>query len=38
MIGATAVVCKSYSEGNCRGAGNPAVIISDKPNCYKRNF
>lgn len=38
MIGANSVVCKSFPEGNCRVAGNPAGIISDKPNCYKRSL
>ena len=37
MIGANAVVCKSFSSGNCRIAGNPAKIISNKPNCYIRS-
>ena len=37
MIGANAVVCKSFASGNCRIAGNPAKIISHKPNCYIRS-
>ena len=36
MIGANAVVCHSFEEGNCRIAGSPAKIISNKPNTYKR--
>lgn len=36
MIGANTVVTKSFSEGNYRIAGIPAKVISDKPNCYKR--
>ena len=36
MIGANTVVCKSFPEGNCRIAGNPARIISNEPNYYVR--
>ena len=35
MVGANAVVTKSFPEGNCRIAGVPARIISDLPNIYQ---
>ena len=38
MIGANAVVSKSFEEGNCRIAGNPAKVISNEPNCYMRSL
>ena len=38
MIGAGSVVNKSFMNGNCRIAGNPARVISNEPNIYKRSF
>lgn len=38
MIGAGAVVNKSFPEGNCRIAGVPARVISNEPNVYKRSM
>lgn len=35
MIGANAVVTKSFPEGNCRLAGVPARVISNLPNIYQ---
>lgn len=34
MIGANAVVCKSFPQGNVRLAGNPAEIVSEKGNAF----
>ena len=36
MIGANAVVTKSFEEGCCRNAGVPAKKISDEGNYYYR--
>ena len=38
MIGAGAVVNKSFKDGNCRIAGNPARVISNVPNVYMRGL
>ena len=38
MIGAGAIVNKSFKDGNCRIAGNPARVISNEPNIYKRSL
>lgn len=35
MIGANAVVTKSFEKGNCCIAGTPARIISFEPNIYQ---
>lgn len=37
MIGAGAIVNKSFKEGNCRIGGNPARVISKEPNIYHRS-
>lgn len=34
MIGANAVVCKSFPHGNVRIAGNPAKIVSEEGNAF----
>lgn len=36
MIGAGAIVNKSFEEGNCTIAGNPAIRVSDHGNVWFR--
>lgn len=38
MIGAGAIVNKSFKNGNCRSVGNLARVISNEPNVYIRSL